>query len=583
MSGHYGTGKEDDGLISPRPTSIAMKVAICGIVVMQVATLVVVAYLLTLSTPQATQTSDIETLDVYNALPGHKVAVSHITPRADQAQRGTCWDFATIALLEWSYRANGIKNGWLKPEEYVKLSEQAYGKVVLDRCQQYPVYCVVPNDAVWLNSTDGGEIPFLYSLPDMGNAIVPNAVCPYARNEGHDYECANLPDAMKKGNPIKFRIKKMNTLFEINAIKDHLRRHGRALGFSTAMTNVNYYYPCSGKWARRRECQPVNGLCETFCPLGKFPDTQCCVAVPQPNYNKEAEFYSHGATDFLDGGHAMLLVGFNDNFITQDGSVGGFILKNNWVTNASHSMDYFMQVISRWDEGVICPNSANPRNWYTCETLDRCLSMRTVIYANVSRQPLELKCINENQCRVGDKYTYYIKNYTHVGDDMHSLCFFGHNAETHAGEEICIDPLVLDTITNIFHPKKPFVNDPDRCGFYFFPYKLVEAWWSRFHNSYATDFDIEWDPQSYLANKARYPNLDYRWLETSVMKQRDYEFAGPIPYEYLPKPDEEDIQHVREEYAHRRGPQPALSPKPKPPPLATRQPSRHHYRPGAGQ
>jgi hypothetical protein len=53
-----------------------------------------------------------------------KFAVQHVTPRQDQAHRGTCWDFATISYLEWSYRANGVANGWLKPEEYVAFSEQ---------------------------------------------------------------------------------------------------------------------------------------------------------------------------------------------------------------------------------------------------------------------------------------------------------------------------------------------------------------------------------------------------------------------------------------------------------------------------
>ena len=43
----------------------------------------------------------------------------------DQAQRGTCWIFSTIGILESSYRANGYANGYLAEDEYVRFSEQA--------------------------------------------------------------------------------------------------------------------------------------------------------------------------------------------------------------------------------------------------------------------------------------------------------------------------------------------------------------------------------------------------------------------------------------------------------------------------
>lgn len=57
-----------------------------------------------------------------------KFAVNYVTPRQDQAHRGTCWDFATIGFLEQTYRENGVKNGWLAEDEYVAFSEQVcYG------------------------------------------------------------------------------------------------------------------------------------------------------------------------------------------------------------------------------------------------------------------------------------------------------------------------------------------------------------------------------------------------------------------------------------------------------------------------
>ncbi|RHY27624.1 hypothetical protein DYB32_006666 [Aphanomyces invadans] len=48
-----------------------------------------------------------------------KFAVSHVTPRKDQSMRGTCWDFATIGVLEQSYRAEAIRKGYLSENQYV--------------------------------------------------------------------------------------------------------------------------------------------------------------------------------------------------------------------------------------------------------------------------------------------------------------------------------------------------------------------------------------------------------------------------------------------------------------------------------
>ena len=59
----------------------------------------------------------------------------------------------------------------------------------------------------------------------------------------------------------------METLYEIQSIKNHLYRHRRALGFSTPMVFTSYYYPCTGKWAERPECKA--DPCRTPCPYEK--------------------------------------------------------------------------------------------------------------------------------------------------------------------------------------------------------------------------------------------------------------------------------------------------------------------------
>jgi hypothetical protein len=110
----------------------------------------------------------------------------------------------------------------------------------------------------------------------------------------------------------------------------------------------------------------------------------------------------------------MLLAGYNDEWQTEDGMIGGLIVRNTWMdgvysfnefgTNprqrgsvqlslslpsrslsrsfsvliilsllcrfsfphSSHSLPYFLGQISLADERMICPNSPDPRMWYGC-------------------------------------------------------------------------------------------------------------------------------------------------------------------------------------------------------------------------
>eukprot|EP00808_Paulinella_micropora_P029706 g12305.t1 len=434
---------------------------------------------------------------------GHKINIPHVTPREDQMARGTCWVFATIGILEWSYRAHGIKKGWLRPEEYVAFNEQAYGIVVVQRCKQNPALCLIPDDNIWLGSTEGGEIPLLYSLPNMGRAVVPNSVCPYQEFGGfkNEEQCDGLEDALRT-NPLNFTLKSMTTLYEVEAIKKHLRKHQRVLGISTVMTDVQFYKPCLGTILRdnpKKCARDEYGQCRINCPLDRFPPNMCCVTVVTENYNREGEFFTRGPTDILDGGHAMqivgyndMIVGYNDMYVAVDGSEGGFILKNNWLTNASHSIGYFMQDISRWDENIMCPNSANPRNWFTCKKLEVCTSEKSKLYAAVTSQPRVLRCIDSKHCHVSDDVDYFVKNYSVVGDNMYQICLIKHDrANEHNNGEACLMPLVLDTLADLLTPRDAVANDPDQCGFFFMPYDWVKKIWARFQNSYATDFEIE--------------------------------------------------------------------------------------------
>lgn len=99
----------------------------------------------------------------------HKLMVDGgSTPVELQMSRGTCWIFAAMSVLEWSYRDHGVKRGWLQPDEYLRMSEQAFGVSVLDACHALPERksCMIGAQE-WRGSqllpmdTQGGDVELL--------------------------------------------------------------------------------------------------------------------------------------------------------------------------------------------------------------------------------------------------------------------------------------------------------------------------------------------------------------------------------------------------------------------------------------
>lgn len=300
----------------------------------------------TLRASRRRRRKDDDQNDVVERLPmaflPSKFAVDYVTPRQNQAHRGTCWDFATIGFLEQSYRANGVANGWLADDEYVAFSEQAYGVEILKLCtgpEDSPQQkaCRVAGDTVWENSTEGGEVPVLYYLREgLQESVFPQAICKYYENDGNDTLCPGM-EAARASNPLKFSVKvreatvvtlraldslhsyvavcacscllsgltavqSMETKYEDMSVREHLFRKKQAMPLSTPVAMVTHYYPCIGQFATDPHCQPES--C-TLCP----PDmamTTCCVPLKGGNNrNMEGEFFSHRGMS-IEGGHAMV-------------------------------------------------------------------------------------------------------------------------------------------------------------------------------------------------------------------------------------------------------------------------------------
>ena len=507
-------------------------------------------------------TPALYTVDVH---PPAKFAIEHVTPRKTQDHRGTCWDFATIGVLEQSYRAQGIANGWLDSDEYLPLSEQAYGAEILRLCSgpfdsPQQIACRVPGNSIWQNSTEGGESSELYYLVNgLKNGVFPHNICPYVPSEGRDRQCDGLTQDKRDKNPLLFEINGMETFYDDLTVKTKLFNEKKAMSFTTMMPYITHYYPCIGPFKSDPRCQEDSPAC-VLCPPELSMSTCCVPLNGGENYNMAGEFIAHrGMT--LEGGHVMTLVGFNDAFRTKDGFTGGYILKNSWfdgtepplgprIARGSHSMRYWMQEISDWEERTMCPNSHVPYNWYQCgnskpvthgstgfnrsrafnEGIDACLSAETKLYADTNIQPLHLRCRDEAFCKTDPEHVYFVRNTTEWGDRMTMMCVFEHNNITSAARDFCLPPMLIQKIAYIFEPMEKRDNDPDQCGFYFFPYEVVRQYVSMFEGFYVNSFDIKWHPQSYLKNQHHYPHLDYSNVQNSMRKQKKYNFVGPFPF-----------------------------------------------------
>eukprot|EP00771_Trimastix_marina_P004040 gnl/Trimastix_PCT/771.p2 GENE.gnl/Trimastix_PCT/771~~gnl/Trimastix_PCT/771.p2 ORF type:complete len:558 (+),score=170.36 gnl/Trimastix_PCT/771:132-1805(+) len=492
----------------------------------------------------------------------HKFAVKHVPPHTFQRNRGTCWNFAILGMLEHSYRLNGLKKGFLKENEYVLFSEQAYGISFMKECHANPT-CKQFGDSVYQNSTEGGEIHWLYYLKNLYDKLLPVKVCPYPWESGKttEHTCPGMTKALNK-NPIKFDVKSMRTAYEGQTTKKMLVETGRALGWSINTHATSYHIPCQGStWATRPECTTAHKL-RVRCPTDRYYNSEYCVRLQGPGYTMDGEFTFADSYE-VHGGHAMNVVGFNDAFVTKRGTRGGFIIKNSWEDRVyalprgprgSHSIGYWMNDYSEWDERTICPNPFNPRSWLSCvnvevgptgypfksngspnPSLDLCLNEAKLLdNVRTTRQPMAFRCTDPSMgCNNSTDVTYYLESMKDTVGRTVQACFISHNAATLANETFCFPEVPVDFLSEYMVPIASHANllknDDLRCGFYFWPYdvldKVAEAHPGNF---YATDFVVEWEDRSYEARQnAKY---DYTLLKQSKGIQPGTNFTGPSPF-----------------------------------------------------
>eukprot|EP00727_Mastigamoeba_balamuthi_P011060 m51a1_g6577 hypothetical protein (483) ;mRNA; r:198109-203682 len=279
-----------------------------------------------------------------------------LTPVKDQANRGTCWVFSTIGVIESSYRKNGIAKGFLAEDEYVSFSEQAYGIGMVRYCKAHPEdkFCFAGPPQ---GTTDDGEPEWLYYMGSKVTPyVLPTAVCPYTPTGNGELTCDGIDDAVKS----------VQSVHTIDAIKRLLYEKQVALAWSHAVFLATYSIPCDDNKTtvyHTQQCLHCSHPCSTS-------STGCCAEIVLNGYNKQGVFGLH-KYPHISGGHAMLVVGWNDEFRVDTGlpgqmqehTTGGLIIKNSWGTWLGHSAAYWAQQHSLANEAFICPLEASAQTW----------------------------------------------------------------------------------------------------------------------------------------------------------------------------------------------------------------------------
>ncbi|KAL7713355.1 Peptidase C1A papain C-terminal domain-containing protein [Entamoeba marina] len=349
----------------------------------------------------------------------------HQLPRYCQYDRGTCWAFATMGLLEQSYRANA----------------QAYAIDVMEQCYEHPEAC--PGKVGPLNSTEGGFVEWLYAFPTLYDKILPETACPYSEQNDGQWECEDKSSKQEK-NPIKFDVTSIVVKRSISEVKNLLTKYNAPVGFDSSLIIGQHVIPTQGHESLRTFIT-THGPCPTAA-------NEECMFLPQHEMDPNGEFFIQDSLAESEGGHAMNIAGYNDDFVNKDGTKGAFVVRNSWLDpvliqliingnslmkkmrkrfapnddpslhevgdtprnyyRGSHSADYILGKISEWDERTICPNANNIMNWDSCvnlatgptkygvksnvDTTSACFNETFMLnYVKNYRRPMEFRCLNQ--------------------------------------------------------------------------------------------------------------------------------------------------------------------------------------------
>jgi len=154
---------------------------------------------------------------------------------------------------------------------------------------------------------------------------------------------------------------------------------------------------------------------------------------------------------------------------------------------------------------------------------------------SVSLQPTEFECLDDTVCDKDKKYRYFLIDMEHsVEQDLAKVCMLRYDTTNKDQDVYCTPFHIPAQIAYWFRPIQDQLDvlqdDEDLCGFWFWPYEMLNKQVGMYNNYYSTYFDIEWDDQSYAKNSGDHPDLDYSFIKQSTFSQKNMTFDTPSPF-----------------------------------------------------
>ena len=456
-----------------------------------------------------------------------------LSPGRYQSDRGTCWIFQIIGVMEAQYKLQALEKGYLKSDEHVRFSEEALGKLMVEKCQQFPENPVCVGSQRSKNTSTAGSFhefrEFVKEWPDLKRAIMPESCCPYQDVPEEEMKCPEWFDDCRKNNPIEFEFVKLYMQTNIRDVKQRVYETGFPTALSLYMPMQRYWFPCNlGYVKNEKAC--VNKMFK--CPKN---ESEFCAPVDFKLYKRsDTEFIFENTGQLIPGTpHAMLLVGYNDAFVVKrvvnnsvyETSVGGFVVKNSWG-DRGHSVEYLMGNITEDQEAVICPNKDDVFRWVPatlsciresndpskCTTGVRLQREKSrVTHADT------LVCVNATHCTKGQRYVLIgeredtiLPSMTWSTNGVPLATVYNLDTKT----EILMESLPLQHLYYAFQLENPPKNRDGKCAYTFFSYDTISDELTLGLNPAGAMFSVEgllirFTDESFAGSKTRGRNYNY--------------------------------------------------------------------------
>ena len=485
-----------------------------------------------------------------------------LLPPSNQMSRGTCWDFATIFLVESQYRGNGIQKGFLNEDEYTLFSKQAYGAFLGQNCLKHPEIKGCKHGGLGHHSTDDQKIAaieyFSKYFPTLTKSILPESVCEYfpTSNDTTDYQCDGMDEAIKQ-NPIEFKIKGIEYATTVEGSKRLLIKKNRPIGVVVPLPSYRLYAPCdSSPYSNDPQCISKSNKCPSNY------ESEYCAIIKIEGRTIDGVFTYHPEylQDTIIGGHEMDIVGFNDDWVYRSRHAttkslanikGAFLFHNSWRSNG-HSVEYLMGRQSEENEAVICPNHRSSSNWIPTNLqcikdnhfdISKCgTKYLRVRGSSVTKNADLLKCKNSKYCDLNRTYVLSESklspgdvNVRHLFTGLDSIELISWSKDLDIKTEY-FEYLPFYALNLAFEPINLIENHPDLCGYWMCPYDTIDMVnrieWEFLDHFHTVDIEFEFTDSSYQRGSYN-KDLNYTLLNISTKKYNKINFNGPLPYKIV--------------------------------------------------